>query len=97
VRVLVSYMLRKETWFVHAIADDALTLISPPLPVGDQATLIRLLRYVGARDSDIDDVNVNIGYESRVSTWIELLPERRNLPRIRRPWSVQARLDDHQT
>jgi|SRR5215469_18145413 len=60
-RVLVNYMLRKETWFVHAISEDALTSISPSLPVLDQATLIRLLRYVGAGDSEIEEVNVDIG------------------------------------
>lgn len=49
VRVLVNYMLRKETWFVHALADDANTPISPILPVQDQVTLIRLLHYIGAR------------------------------------------------
>jgi hypothetical protein len=53
VRVLVNFMLRKETWFVHAIAADAKTPISPILPVGDWATLIRLLRYVGATEADI--------------------------------------------
>jgi hypothetical protein len=55
VRVLVNYMLRKETWFVHAIATDAQTAISPVLPVPDQVTLIRLLRYIGAGHSEIDE------------------------------------------
>jgi hypothetical protein len=91
-RILVNYTLRRDTWYVHAIADDGFTLISPTLPVGDQATLIRLLRYVGATDSDIDDVNGKIGYESRGSTWIDLMPGRRNLLRIQQPWSERAHL-----
>jgi hypothetical protein len=91
-RVMINYMRRKETWFVHAIAEDANTPISPILPVRDQVTLIRLLRYVGAGDSAIDDVNMNIGRWSGGSTWIGLAPGRRNLLRIRQPWSDQARL-----
>jgi hypothetical protein len=87
---MINYTLRKETWFVHAIADDALTPISPILPIRDYDTLIRLLRYVGARDSDIDKVNVSIGHWRRGSVWIKLEPGRRNLLRIRRPWSDQA-------
>jgi hypothetical protein len=67
-------MLRKETWFVHAITEDALTPISPILPVLDQATLLRLLRYVGAGDSEMEEVNANINRWSRGSTWIDLVP-----------------------
>jgi hypothetical protein len=91
-RILVNYTLRRDTWYVHAIADDGHTPISPTLPVGDQAMLMRLLRYVGAGDSDIDDVNEKIGYESRGSTWIDLVPGRRNLLRIHSPWSERAHL-----
>jgi hypothetical protein len=75
VRVLVNYTLRKETWFVHAIATDARTPISPVLPVPDQVTLIRLLRYLGAGDFEIDEVDKNIGLGSRGSTWIIWRPD----------------------
>jgi hypothetical protein len=92
VRVLVNYMLRKDAWFVHAIAADAATPISPILEVRKQGTLIRLLRYVGAGDSDIDEVNRKIGSWLRGSTWIELEPGRRNRLRIRQPWRDEARL-----
>jgi hypothetical protein len=37
-------------------------------------------------------VNAKIGRWSRGSTWIELEPGRRNLLRIRRPWSELADL-----
>ena len=89
-RVLVNYMLRKETWFVHAMDADAQTPISPILPLREQATLVRLLRYVGAGAAEMEEVNGNIGRWSRGSTWIELAPGRKNLLRIRRPWSDQA-------
>lgn len=91
-RVLVNYTLSKETWFVHAIADDARTSISPTLPVPDQVTLIRVLRYIGAGDPEIDEVDKNIGLWSRGSTWINLVSRRRNLLRIRLPWSDKAGL-----
>lgn len=91
-RVLVNYTLSKETWFVRAIADDARTSISPTQPVPDQVTLIRLLRYIGAGDPEIDEVDKNIGLWSRGSTWINLVSRRRNLLRIRLPWSDKAGL-----
>jgi hypothetical protein len=93
--VLVNYTLRKETWFVHAIANDERTSISPILPVPDQVTLIRLLRYIGARDPEIDEVDKNIGHWSRGSTWINLVSGRRNLLRIQLPWSDKAGLVDY--
>ena len=91
-RVLLNYMLRQETWSVHAMAEDAATPISPILEVRNQGTLIRLLRYVGAGDAEIEEVNAKTGSWMRGSTWIELLPGRRNLLRIRRPWSELAGL-----
>jgi hypothetical protein len=78
-RVLVNYMLRKDTWFVQAITEDAKTPISPILEVPDQVTLIRLLRYLGAGEAEINGVNAKIGRWSCGSTWIELEPGRRNL------------------
>jgi hypothetical protein len=89
VRILVNYMLRRETWFVHAISEDASTPIRPILQVPDQVMLIRLLRYIGAGDAEIDEVNANIGCWSRGSTWIDLEPGRRNLLGIRQRWSNQ--------
>jgi hypothetical protein len=92
VRVLVNYMLRKETWFVHAITEDARTPISPILEVRELNTLTRLLRYIGAGDAEIDHVQGDIRRWSRGGVWIELTPGHQNLLRIRRPWSELARL-----
>jgi hypothetical protein len=89
-RILLNYTLRKDTWFVHAVTGDAGIPISPILPVRDQAMLIRLLRYVGAGDSANEEVNVDIARWSSGSTWIDLAPGRRNLLRIRLPWSGLA-------
>jgi hypothetical protein len=93
-RVLVNFMLRKETWFVHAITEDAKTPISPILTIRELDTLIRLLRYIGAGDAEIDHVQEDIRRWSRGGVWIELTPGNQNLLRIRRPWSELAGLTD---
>jgi hypothetical protein len=72
VRVLINYMLRKETWFVHAIAADAAIPISPILEFREQDTMIRLLRYIGVSDAAIDHVQEDIRRWSRGGVWIEL-------------------------
>jgi hypothetical protein len=90
-RILVNYQHR-DSWFVHAISEDTQTPISPILPVRDQATLIRLLRYVGATEENIEQAHEDIRRWNRGGVWIELAPGRKNLLRIRRPWSVEARL-----
>jgi hypothetical protein len=51
-----------------------------------------LLRYVGATDVNIDQLNTKITSWSRGGVWINLTPGRRNLLRIRQPWSDLARL-----
>ena len=86
-RVMVNFMLRRETWFVHAVSDDSKTTIGPILPVSDQPTLIRLLRYVGATDAELEKVDERIREWGQGSVFISLTPGRRNLLRIRAPWS----------
>jgi hypothetical protein len=54
-----------------------------------EETLIRLLRYVGATDSDIADVRESIFRWCRGSVFIDLAPGRKNLLRIRLPWAEQ--------
>ena len=58
-RILVNFQHR-DSWFVHAISEDTRTPISPILHVRDQATLIRLLRYVGATEENIEQVQEDI-------------------------------------
>jgi hypothetical protein len=91
VRILANYMHR-DGWWVHAIAEDASTPIGEYVSVKDEATLIRLLRYVGATDADIDLVHEDIRRGSRGGIWIELLVGRRNLLHIRQPWCELAGL-----
>jgi hypothetical protein len=48
---------------------------------------------VGAGDAEMEEVNVDLGRWSRGSTWIEMAPGRKNLLRIRQPWSEEATLN----
>ena len=83
---MVNFMLR-DCWLVHCVSDDARTPVSPILPVSDQPTLIRLLRYVGCNRCGMDEVHDRIRQWSRGSVFISLTPGRKNLLRIRAPWS----------
>jgi hypothetical protein len=85
-RILVNFMIR-DTCRVHCLAEDAMTPISPLITVRDQRLMVRLLRYVGATDANIEEVQTSILRWSRGSVWIELTPGRKNLLRIRPPHS----------
>jgi hypothetical protein len=87
-RILVNFMLRGEVWHIHAVSEDAKTPISPFRQVRDQATLIRLLRYVGASDAEIEEVHTRIRQWSRGGVFLDLAPGRRNLLKIRPPWNA---------
>ena len=84
-RVMVNFMLR-DVWFVRCITEDARTIISPILRIANQNMLIRALRYVGATNAEITEVDDRIRRWSRGSVMISLTPGRRNLLRIRQPW-----------
>ena len=59
----------------------------PDLARFRSATLIRVLRYVGATDAELEKVDERIREWSRGSVFIGLTPGSRNLLRIRPPWS----------
>ena len=84
--ILVNFMLR-DAWHVHCLATDAKTPISPFSTVRDQATLIRLLRYVGATDAEVEEVHDGIRRWSRGTVQIHVEPGRKNLLRLRPPFS----------
>jgi hypothetical protein len=87
-RILVNFQLR-EIWTVHCLADDYRTPVSPFVQVESEETLIRLLRYVGGGDAEIEEVRTNIRRWSRGSVAIDLVAGRKNLLRIREPWSAE--------
>jgi hypothetical protein len=63
------------------------TLISPYTTVRDQTALFLLLRYVGARDSNIAAAEEDIRRWSRGYIRIELAPGRLNVLSIEPPYS----------
>lgn len=84
-------MLR-EGWSVHCLLEDAHISISPYVNLrGGDATLIRLLRYIGATEAEIAEAQQSIRQWHRGSVRVTLTPGRKNLLRIRAPWS--ERLD----
>ena len=92
-RVMVNFTLR-DCWSVHCVSEDALTCISPTHLVPDQPTLIRLLRYVGATYAELKKVDERIREWGRGSVFVTLAPGRRNLLRIRPPWSDDLKSAD---
>jgi hypothetical protein len=79
--------MERDAWLVHCLAENAKTPISPYVRVASQGMLIRLLRYVGASDSDIAEVEEKIRRWSRGSIDIDLADGRRNLLKIRPPFN----------
>ncbi|WP_148210157.1 hypothetical protein [Candidatus Korobacter versatilis] len=61
-RVLLNFVSRK-TLTIHTMAEDCRTRIGPFLDVQSSATLLRLLRYIGANDRAIAD------YEFAMRSW----------------------------
>lgn len=91
-RILVNFMHR-ESWTVHCLLEDCQTPISPHVFLhGDSATLIRMLRYVGAGDEEIGQVETDVRRWGRGSVFLSLAPGRKNLMQIRQPWSGRAGL-----
>jgi hypothetical protein len=92
VRVLVNFMQR-DVRHVHRIAEDAKTPISLFRTVRDQATLIRLLRYLCRRRRCGDRTGERLHPEVEPRRGLDRARAgRKNLLGIRRPWSDEARL-----
>jgi hypothetical protein len=58
-RILVN-LQDNDGWWIHCIAEDARTPISPFVSVASVQSLIRLLRYVGATEENIEEVREDI-------------------------------------
>lgn len=91
VEILVNFV-RNRDWSVHCMTEDARTPISPVVYTKKKETLIRLLRYIGAGDAEIAEVEALILLWSEGSVRIHLTPGRKNLLHIRVPWNCD--LDD---
>jgi hypothetical protein len=85
-RVVVNFRLRGGAWVIHCTPETVHTPISPIVRTAEPDTLIHLLRYVGANDTDIDQVSQGIPL-GRGSIGINLTLGRKNLLHLRQPWS----------
>lgn len=86
-RVLINYMLRVDRWYVHAVTEDCGTGISRMITVHSEETLLRLLRYLGATEEELECVLYKLNQWSRGGVFLNLTSGRRNLLGIRSPWS----------
>jgi hypothetical protein len=72
-RILVNFMQRDVAWWVHCLAADCKTPLSPYVEVSSEATLRRLLRYAGARYTAMEEFEDNLRWWGRGSIWIDEL------------------------
>jgi hypothetical protein len=56
-RIWVNFMHRESTWFVHCLAEDARTVISPHVRIARDSTLLNLLRASGANEETVRAVS----------------------------------------
>ena len=80
-RILVNFMSRAGI-NIHCIEEDARTPISGRVDVPDDKTLIKMLRYVGAHDAAIGEVETDLRRLASGSVFLTLETGRKNLPRI---------------
>jgi hypothetical protein len=88
VRVIVNFQSRLGIWAVNCLLEDARTPISAFITMKSYDTLVRLLRYVGATDAVMAEVERDHRRWGRGTLHIEILPGRKNLLRIRQPWNA---------
>jgi hypothetical protein len=81
-KILVN-AVNNRGWFVHCIADDCRTVLSPITPVESLAVLRKLLRCAGASDAEMKEFEGDVGRWSHGSCWIsDLTPRGAELLRI---------------
>jgi hypothetical protein len=86
VRVLVNCEYQNH-WHVHCVAEDGKTIISKTSRIADEEAMIYLLRYIGAAEDDIASLQKEIASYRKGTIPVDLLHRRKNLLRVRRPWS----------
>lgn len=62
----------RDGWSVHCLAEDAKTPIGRPLAMANDATLLKLFRFIGAGEEEIAQVERNISRWGRGSVWIDV-------------------------
>jgi hypothetical protein len=81
-RVFLNFMHRGD-WFVHCLAEDARTVISPHVRVAKDSTLLNLLRAAGADEDTILAVSRDMRQTGRGTVAMDVNDKGRELLRIR--------------
>jgi hypothetical protein len=86
VRVLVKCEYQNH-WHIHCVAEDGKTIISNTSRIADEEAMIYLLRYIGATEENIGSLQKEIASHRKGTIAIDLSHRRKNLLRVKRPWS----------
>ena len=86
-RVQVNFGQYNDRWHVQCNAEDCRTPIAPFVYMDSRMTLIRLLKFVGANEVELEDVYQTLKTWGQGSVQVTLAPGRKNLMRIRSPWN----------
>jgi hypothetical protein len=83
---MVNFDHRLDGWAVHCM--DGRIRVGPWARVrGDGFTLLRLFRYIGAGEDELAEAEIDLRRWGRGSIHVDLIPGRRNLLQLSRPWS----------
>jgi hypothetical protein len=86
-RILVSSHFYIDRWTIGCLAEDCRTTVASRTEAKDKETLFKLLRYVGASEEQMTKAEESIQISNHVSVWVDLIPGRKNLLRLWRPYS----------
>jgi hypothetical protein len=81
VKIWLNFMHRGD-WFVHCLAEDARTVISPHVRIKTDATLLKLLRAAGADEDTILAVSRDMRQTGRGTVAMTVNETGRELLRI---------------
>lgn len=68
---------------IHTIAEDCRTPLGPYIRIASKGTLLRLLRYLGANDEDMTDVEQELRQWNRGGVHLDVPVEKLGLLRLR--------------
>jgi len=93
VRIRVNFALRNRALRVCCVSPGDGASISSVVTVPDDAMLARLLRYVGATETQVEEAQKANRRWGFGGLSLELLPGRRNLLHVHPPWSTGLKPD----
>jgi hypothetical protein len=73
---LILHFQERKRWTIHAMAEDCRTRMSPHRDVASKETMLRLFRYLGATDANIEQVETEIRQWNRGSVHLDVPGDR---------------------